>query len=196
MCCTRRMTPRRKYWNEETGDCQAYAYCSAKHAWNPSWSHRHIRILLMSKASMADLWHFSRSYILIHTITKGSCALCATGSEESSALLWTFNNKIIEIQLWERRAKGKSALFDVRKTHVDGNEIYEKNFDKIDASCDSARCHNLRMDLPVPLTNEAAIHRLVDDILAYIFVLNATAPDPDFCEHAMTVASSGFFPSL
>ena len=41
-----------------------------------------------------------------------------------------------------------------------------------------------------PLTNEAAIHRLVDDILAYIFFLNATAPDPDDLEHATTVASS------
>ena len=41
-----------------------------------------------------------------------------------------------------------------------------------------------------PLTNEAAIHRLVDDILAYIFFLNATAPNPDDLEHATTVASS------
>ena len=46
------------------------------------------------------------------------------------------------------------------------------------------------MNLPVPLANEAAIHRLVDDILVYIFVLNATAPDPDCREHATTVASS------
>ena len=36
----------------------------------------------------------------------------------------------------------------------------------------------------------AAIHRLVDDILAYIFFLNATVPDPDGREHATTVASS------
>ena len=45
-----------------------------------------------------------------------------------------------------------------------------------------------------PLTsysaNEAAIHRLVDDILAYIFLLNATLPDFDCREHATTVASS------
>ena len=39
-------------------------------------------------------------------------------------------------------------------------------------------------------SNEAAIHRLVDDILTYIFFLNATAPDPDGREHATTVASS------
>ena len=44
--------------------------------------------------------------------------------------------------------------------------------------------------MELPLTNEAAIHRLVDDILAYIFFLNATAPDPDGREHATTVASS------
>ena len=39
-------------------------------------------------------------------------------------------------------------------------------------------------------SNEAAIHRLVDDILAYIFFLNATIPDPDGREHATTMASS------
>ena len=39
-------------------------------------------------------------------------------------------------------------------------------------------------------SNEAAIHRLVDDILTSIFLLNATVPDPDGCEHATTVASS------
>ena len=39
-------------------------------------------------------------------------------------------------------------------------------------------------------SNEAAIHRLVDDILAYIFFLNATVADPDGREHATTVASS------
>ena len=39
-------------------------------------------------------------------------------------------------------------------------------------------------------SNEAAIHRLVDDILAYIFFLNATVLDPDGREHATTVASS------
>ena len=37
---------------------------------------------------------------------------------------------------------------------------------------------------------EAAFHRLVDDILAYIFLLNATLPDPDCREHTTTVASS------
>jgi hypothetical protein len=48
------------------------------------------------------------------------------------------------------------------------------------------------MELPLTSdsTNEAAIHRLVDDILAYIFLLNATLPDPDYREHATTVASS------
>ena len=40
----------------------------------------------------------------------------------------------------------------------------------------------------MPLTNEAAVHRLVDDVLAYIFFLNANVPDPD--GHATTVASS------
>ena len=39
-------------------------------------------------------------------------------------------------------------------------------------------------------SNDAAIHRLVDDILTYIFFLSATAPDPDGREHATTVASS------
>ena len=39
-------------------------------------------------------------------------------------------------------------------------------------------------------SNEAAIHRLVDDILTSIFLLNATVPDPDGREHATTVASS------
>ena len=41
-------------------------------------------------------------------------------------------------------------------------------------------------------TNEAAIHRpqVVDDILAYIFLLNATLPDPGCREHATTVTSS------
>ena len=47
-----------------------------------------------------------------------------------------------------------------------------------------------RMDLPLPNTNEAVIHRLVDDVLAYIFFLNATLPDADHREHAATVASS------
>ena len=48
------------------------------------------------------------------------------------------------------------------------------------------------MELPLPSysTNEAAIHRLVDDILAYIFLLNATSPDPVSREHETTVASS------
>jgi hypothetical protein len=49
--------------------------------------------------------------------------------------------------------------------------------------------------LPSSSSNEPAIHRLVDDILAYIFLLNATPPDPDAddlttVEHATTVASS------
>ena len=39
-------------------------------------------------------------------------------------------------------------------------------------------------------SNEAAIHRLVDDILAHIFFLNATVPEPDVRKHATTVASS------
>jgi hypothetical protein len=48
--------------------------------------------------------------------------------------------------------------------------------------------------LPSNSANEPAIHRLVDDILAYIFLLNAT-PDPKSknqptIEHATTVASS------
>ena len=39
--------------------------------------------------------------------------------------------------------------------------------------------------------NEPAIHRLVDDILAYIFLLNATPPQgPPIVEHATTVATS------
>ena len=48
------------------------------------------------------------------------------------------------------------------------------------------------MELPLTSypTNEAAIHRLVDDILAYIFLLNATLPDLVCREHATTVASS------
>jgi hypothetical protein len=48
------------------------------------------------------------------------------------------------------------------------------------------------MELPLPSysADEAAIHRLVDDVLAYIFFLNATLPDPDCREHATTVASS------
>ena len=40
------------------------------------------------------------------------------------------------------------------------------------------------------MDSEATIHRLVDDILAYIFFLNATELDPDGREHATTVASS------
>jgi hypothetical protein len=48
------------------------------------------------------------------------------------------------------------------------------------------------MELPLPSysTNEAAIHRLVDDVLVYIFFLNATLPDPDCRELETTVASS------
>ena len=47
-----------------------------------------------------------------------------------------------------------------------------------------------RMELPLPNTNEAVIHRLVDNVLAYIFFLKATLPDADHHEHAATVASS------
>ena len=43
----------------------------------------------------------------------------------------------------------------------------------------------MEVALPSYSANEPAIHRLVDDILAYIFLLNATIP-----EHATTVASS------
>ena len=47
------------------------------------------------------------------------------------------------------------------------------------------------MEVPLPgnSTNEPAIHRLVDDILEDIFLLNATLPDTEL-EHATTVASS------
>ena len=48
------------------------------------------------------------------------------------------------------------------------------------------------MELSVPnySTNEALIHILVDDILAYIFLLNVTGTSPDLISHETTVASS------
>ena len=51
------------------------------------------------------------------------------------------------------------------------------------------------LQVPSNSANEPSIHRLVDDILAYIFFLNATPLDPDSedpptIEHATTVASS------
>ena len=53
----------------------------------------------------------------------------------------------------------------------------------------------MEVALPSNSANEPAIHRLVDDILAYIFLLNAIPPDPESgdpptVEHATTVASS------
>ena len=57
--------------------------------------------------------------------------------------------------------------------------------------------HRMEVALQIPSisANEPAIHRLVDDILAYIFLLNAQPPhpeseDPPTIEHATTVASS------
>ena len=44
----------------------------------------------------------------------------------------------------------------------------------------------MEVALPSYSANEPAIHRLVDDILAYIFLLNSTIPE----KHATTVASS------
>ena len=45
------------------------------------------------------------------------------------------------------------------------------------------------MEVALPSSaTEPVIHRLVDDILAYIFLLNASLPDPE--HHATTVASS------
>jgi hypothetical protein len=51
-------------------------------------------------------------------------------------------------------------------------------------------CSIMEVALSSYSADEPAIHRLVDDILAYIFLLNATLPDPDRREHATTVASS------
>ena len=53
----------------------------------------------------------------------------------------------------------------------------------------------MEVALPSNSANEPAIHKLVDDILAYIFLLNAIPPDPDLSdpppvEHATTMASS------
>ena len=52
---------------------------------------------------------------------------------------------------------------------------------------------NDRMEVALPRSspNEPAIHKLVDDILEYIFLLNATPPDHELeAEHATTLASS------
>ena len=47
----------------------------------------------------------------------------------------------------------------------------------------------MEVALPSNSANEPAIHKLVDDILENIFLLNATLPDPEL-QHATTVASS------
>ena len=55
---------------------------------------------------------------------------------------------------------------------------------------DSAINHSrMEVALASNSTNEPAIHRLVDDILEDIFLLNATLPDPEL-QHATTLASS------
>jgi hypothetical protein len=77
-------------------------------------------------------------------------------------------------------------VFTTKQTHL--NHI-------VPLTSNLAITHRMEVAFPSNSANEPAIHRLVDDILAYIFLLNATPPDPESknhptVEHARTMAFS------